>query len=194
VNELDDTTWEERPPGDSARLRQLGMWLFLAALTMLFAAGMLGYVLIRARAGGPPAGSIRLPAGLWVSTVIIVTSSLCIQQAVQAARTGTPTQLRRWLSATWMLALGFLAVQIPCMVILLKSHKGLPLYGLLFFLILLHAAHVLGGLVALGAVSIGSARAASAAARFGAVKRTAMYWHFLDGVWIVMFAVFLASR
>jgi heme/copper-type cytochrome/quinol oxidase subunit 3 len=69
-------------------------------------------------------------------------------------------------------------------------------YGLIFFLILLHALHVLGGMVTLTHVTVKAHRGAYERVGVGhdPIRLTALYWHFLDGVWIVMFGVLYLLR
>jgi heme/copper-type cytochrome/quinol oxidase subunit 3 len=63
----------------------------------------------------------------------------------------------------------------------------LHLYGLIFFLILVHALHVVGGLVGLSVTTAHALQGRYDHERYGGVKHAAMYWHFLDAVWLVMY-------
>ncbi|MCZ6542722.1 MAG: cytochrome c oxidase subunit 3, partial [Planctomycetota bacterium] len=54
-----------------------------------------------------------------------------------------------------------------------------------------HALHVIGGLIPLAAVTIRSFRNRYSSTDHAAVRYCAMYWHFLDGVWIVLFATLM---
>ncbi len=68
------------------------------------------------------------------------------------------------------------------------------LYGLIFFMIMLHALHVVGGFVALVRVVDGAARRRYHHEQFHPVRQLAMYWHFLDGVWVIMFSMLLITQ
>jgi cytochrome c oxidase subunit III len=173
---------------------RLGMSLFLVALGMLFAASMVGYLVVRLRAPAwPPAGSPRLPAGLWISTVILVTSSVTMYLASRAARQERPRALHRLLLATGSLGLAFLISQILNWVRLI-SGADLPaqsnLYAFTFYMLTgLHGAHVVGGLVPMGIVSVRAGRGRYTARSHEGVHLLSMYWHFLDVVWLVMFVL-----
>ena len=65
------------------------------------------------------------------------------------------------------------------------------MYGLVFFLILVHALHVVGGIVALGIVTFRARRRKYDHENYMGVQFAARYWHFLDVVWIGMFTMFL---
>ena len=62
-------------------------------------------------------------------------------------------------------------------------------YFLFYFLTGLHAAHVIGGMVALAIVTANAFRGRYTATRAAGVGHCAAYWHFLDVVWLVMVAV-----
>ena len=79
----------------------LGMAFFLASLTVLFLASLVGYLVVRSRADvWPPPGSPALPPGLWVSTAIILASSATAHLAVVGIRKGNQIRLLVGLLAT----------------------------------------------------------------------------------------------
>src|SRR5690349_1409137 len=135
-----------RFPQVPASAATMGMWLFLAALFMLFAAGLLGFVVIR-NTGNNSEQHFHLPPILWLSTALVLGVSFMIARALASIRRERRPAFLRWVRASLVLGLGFLLVQAPAMVLLLWQHRGLrtrgmALYGLLFFLILVHALHV----------------------------------------------------
>jgi cytochrome c oxidase subunit III len=179
------------------RASAIGMYLFLAALFMLFAAGILAYVIIRlAISNKYPELAVVIPKALWISTTIVVVASLTIQFAVGELRREHQAKFRRWLLLTMLLAIAFVIVQAPSMVTLLGEQRKLAkqhlaLYGLVFVLILVHAAHVIGGIVSMAWTSRQARRGAYDHENYHPVARVALYWHFLDVVWLVMFFTFL---
>ena len=193
------------PEHDPARIApvelsigKLGMRLLIASLAMLFAASITGYIVVRTRAEvWPPAGMPALPSGLWLSTVLIVLSSVTMAWAVGGIRRDRQQPLRVGLLLTLLLGLGFLANQTVNWFSLVAAdvRPGANLYAFTFFVLTwLHALHVVGGLVPLGLVTARAWRGAYSAPFHPGVEYTAMYWHFLDVVWLVLFAVlFLGS-
>lgn len=178
-----------------------GLKLFLASLSVLFGAGLVAYLVIRASAArrGLEFGSLHMPGMLWLSTGIMVVSSLTVHQALRAIRNGRQGAFRRAMVVTAILGLAFLTVQAPSLYRLALSHEAARaqnvfLYGLVLMLIALHAAHVIGGLVPLGVVTGRSLKGRYHADRHEGVKYCALYWHFLDVVWLIMFGtLFLAG-
>lgn len=199
------------------------MWLFLSSLAMLFLASMVGYVFIRVM-GDSPSGSIRLPASLWVSTLMMLASSVTMHWALSAIRREKQALFRTYLTATIVFAGVFVAIQTPAMGQLLTEHKAataayieqqknqqpavanpssnadevipgsrsMPFYGLVMVLILIHALHVVGGMIALGIVAYNGYQGRYDHEHYTGVNNCVLYWHFLDVVWIVMFTVISA--
>lgn len=184
--------WESVPGAG-----RLGMFFFIASLSMLFAASLIGYLAVRLRhESWPPAGMPRLPAGLWFSTLIIVLSSAAIQQALRRIRAGDTAGLRKWLWITNGLGYLFLISQTVnwTQLILIRVTASVNLYAFTFFMLTgLHALHVLGGLIELGLVTRKAHRGIYTVAYHPGVEYSAIYWHFLDVVWIIMFTLLVIA-
>lgn len=153
-------------------------------------------------------GLLSLPFSL-TNTVVLVLSSVTCQMGVFAAerfqprRTGSVLNLARWGMNEWMVLtylMGsfFVAGQITEYVILVR--EGLTIasspYGSVFFMATgFHGLHVTGGLIAFLFV-LGRSFAAK---RFGHHEAStaivvSYYWHFVDAVWIALFAVIYLIR
>lgn len=190
-----DNTIQLTEEQKQTRTGRFGMWLFLAALTMLFAACVLGYVIIRLRVShNLPMGKIHLPSVLWISTLAIMLSSLTIERACGFLTRNNFASFKQQLIWTDMLTAVFLATQIPGMVMLLKTHQrlienGVAMYGMVFMVILLHALHVLGGIVPLVLINKHALTTGYTDKTFLPVRLLAMYWHFLGVVWIILFTL-----
>lgn len=174
------------------------MKVFLASLGVLFAASLVGFFVIRIKAG--PAWSEEvppLPRLLWLSTAVIIASSFSMSAALNRARSGHSG--RFLLSATAVLGLLFLGVQAACWSNWLGHARALwfPLesmrYALAGFFILtgLHALHVIGGVIPLTILTLNACRGRYATPQVSAIHYVTMYWHFLGAVWIVLFATLL---
>lgn len=191
---VDDRTRFPQVPASTATI---GLWLFLAALFMLFAAGLLGYVLFR----NFPVNArqhVQLPRIFWLSTALVLGVSVALARAVGKLRRERRGAFLAWVRAALVMGLGFLAVQAPALAMLLARHARLKqhhiaLYGLLFFLVLIHALHILGGMVALVVVDVRGRRGVYDHEHYLPVRHAALYWHFLDAVWLAMFFTFLAT-
>lgn len=192
----DDRTPERYSPAPPS-LGTFGMVVFLFALGVLFTASLVAYLFIRARAAAwPPPGSPPLPAGLWASTGIILLCSVSIHTALRSVRRDRQGTLLGALLITLLLGLVFLVSQAVNWYWLMAIQGGVrnSLYLYTFYCLTgLHALHVIGGLALLVVVSAKAATGRYSPAFYPGVRYAAMYWHFLDVVWLVMFVlIFLA--
>jgi cytochrome c oxidase subunit 3 len=182
---------KENPPGTGL----LGLWILLLSLSVLFAASVVGYLAVRLRAPvWPPPGMPGLPPGLWASTAVLVACSVFLHRAVRSARTDRQDALRRSLAIAFALGILFLLLQAAnwMQLIAREMTPRSGLYGFTFFVLTgLHAAHVIGGLISLAIVARRAFRGRYSSFFHSGVGYCALYWHFLDGVWIVLFVVLL---
>ncbi len=178
---------------------RFGMRLFLLSLAVLFAACVIGYAVIRWQAQAEEVPDLPpLPAGLWLSTLLLVASSGTIQWALPGARDGRTSHLQLGLLVTTGLGLGFLAVQAYCWVTLAGPLAATltdlqKLYVLTSFYVLtgIHALHVIGGLIPLVVVTSRARRGRYSADDHAGVQYCTTYGHFLDGVWLILFATLM---
>lgn len=175
----------------------LGMLIFLASWAMMFAALFFAYGAVRFHAiQWPPPGVAGLPRDLpFVNTVLIVASSVTMQLGVSRIEKGKPLELSAALLVTLLLGLLFTALQFVLWrrIWLSGLRPDSGTYGSVFYaLTVFHCLHVLVGLGALAALLGRSLQGHYSAPRHLAVKLWAMYWHFVDAVWLVIFvSVFL---
>jgi cytochrome c oxidase subunit 3 len=173
----------------------MGMVLFVAGEAMFFAALFATYFSIRAAAPTWPPKSIgtpELPIPA-ILTAILVSSSVVLQLGVGAARRGRIAAFERLLGLTILLGLGFLALQAYDYSQLTFGIKD-GIYPSLFYVMTgLHMAHVVGGVVLLSIVGGQAATRQISSVRHESVEAAAIYWHFVDVVWIGLFTVYYVA-
>ncbi|HZM01367.1 MAG TPA: cytochrome c oxidase subunit 3 [Planctomycetota bacterium] len=169
----------------------LGMAIFIGSWTMAFATLFISFLFLRQREPvwppvGVPLPSLPLAAA---GTGVLLLSSGALHLALRRARAGADGLLPLWLAA---LGLGctFAALQTRLWLDVWNAgfHADAGQYfGLFYLLTWFHAAHVLCGLVALAAVGAGIARGRVGAQRLAPAIGTALFWHFVDAIWVVLF-------
>jgi cytochrome c oxidase subunit III len=178
---------------------RIGMWVALAGVTMMFTALTSAYI-VRANTSNDWR-PIAMPRLLWLSTGLIVASSLTFEIARRALKSGKNALYNRWLMLTVMLGLGFLATQ-------LFAWRQLVAQGIYmasnphssFFYVLTgaHALHLLGGILGLDYLLLRSRRAVledhGEEKRVAMASSVALYWHFMDGLWIYLFLLLFLWR
>jgi cytochrome c oxidase subunit 3 len=171
----------EDPSKPAPGVLKLGVWIACASITAFFAALVIAYYWRRATPGfWDP---IPLPKMLWLSTGIILASSAVFEAAHRTYRRGRHALAARLLLVTACLGCAFLVSQISSWRILVANGAYLTNnpYSSFFYLFTgLHAAHLLGGLVAMGFVLLRKTRRE-------VVEAVAHYWHFLGVLWIALF-------
>lgn len=187
---------ESASAGDTPRVDvgPMGMYLFIASLGMLFAGSIAIYLVLRSQnQPWPPPGFPTLPRVLWGSTLAILLTSATIQSALGAIRRGELGVTQRALAATFLLGLTFLALQSAAWYDVAQQIARTQLSGqfikLFYVLTALHAVHVLGGLGPLVVVIRRAFAGRYSAAYHPGIRYSAIYWHFLDAVWCVLFVV-----
>ena len=181
-------------PGSPSPL-SVGVVVWLASELMFFAGLFAAYFTIRAGASRWPPEGVELPtARTALATLVLVSSSLTMHRAVVAAGRDNRRQAVRWLGLTVVLGLVFLANQAweyaeaPFSI---SSHA----YGTAFYLMTgFHGLHVIGGLLFMGAVAGVIGGSGSRAPAGETVEVCGYYWHFVDVVWVAMFATLYLLR
>lgn len=181
---------DARSPG------RLGMVLVVATEASFFAYLLFAYFYLASMAHGawPPGGAPSLQLAL-PNTVILIVSSGTIWWGEAGIRKGNQMQLRLGLLVTLILGIIFLGLQV-----LEYSRKTFTpassAYGSLFFTITgFHGAHVFAGLLMNVVIQVRAWLGHFTARRHLAVSNIVLYWHFVDVVWIVVFAsLYLSPR
>jgi heme/copper-type cytochrome/quinol oxidase subunit 3 len=171
----------------------LGMWLFLASEVMLFGGLFSAYVLLRSGATGWPRGAdvLNVPLG-GVNTVILLGTSAMFVMARRAALRQEIGRARALLAAIGALAFLFLAIKA----FEYNAEIGQGIYpatstfaAVYYLLTSIHALHIVGGAIANFYLAAAGLRSTGGdAARFAnRLSACALYWYFVDVVWLCIF-------
>ncbi|HEY0079725.1 MAG TPA: cytochrome c oxidase subunit 3 [Pyrinomonadaceae bacterium] len=188
-----------RRESDAAERYRIGMWVALASIVMLFTALTSAYIV---RSGiSNDWRPLALPPFLWVSTALIVASSLLIETGRRKARSGDIKAARTRLFLTLLLGLGFIASQLLVWRQLVAEGvylKSNPHSSFFYVLTGLHGLHVLGGIVGLNYLLLRARRETGGTEaernRLSAIDSVTLYWHFMDGLWIYLLVLLFLWR
>lgn len=174
--------------------KKIGMWLFIASDCMFFGA-LIGTYLVyagKSTVGPYPQDLFDIPLTT-LSTFILLMSSLAVALAVHAAQKGERKKMQLWLLVTVLMGLTFLGFQVYEFNHFINAGLTLRtnLFGTTFYVLTgTHGVHVALGVLWLALLYLTSL--------FGDkgkrvnpvnVEIAGLYWHFVDIVWIVVFAV-----
>lgn len=176
----------------------LGMVIFIASETMFFAGLFAAYYSLRSlTVPWPPRGVTFTPVEMGaasVATVVLVASSLPAHLSMLSLRRHNFEAMRRWVLLTIVMGVLFLSWKVhewSTAVFSLSSHA----YGTIFFSLTgFHALHMAVGLVLLSAVSVRVSQGAYRGGDHAGPEAAVYYWHFVDAVWIGVFASIYVVR
>ena len=169
----------------------MGLMVVLATVTMLFSAFVSAVLVRRSGADWEP---LRVPPVLWYNTVALVVSSLFVESSRRALRDGRLDLAVRQLGIgaglglVFVIGQAFAWFQLAAWGLALRSG---PHVAFFYVLSVLHALHLTAGLAALGWTLRRLASGAYSPARHRGLTHAAVFWHFLGGTWLYLFAALL---
>ncbi len=175
----------------SKKLR-VAMWFLLLVVLMTFGGLIAAYVVISTN-GVLEWKPFDLPVQVWISTALILASSVSYKLAQRALNSDDQKKSKKWLLATTILGGAFISSQILLWLVLFRRGvyvQSNPYAGFFYILTAVHAAHVLGGIIALGNVVLRTWHETSSdeelSERKNIVKSVGWYWHFMDALWLLL--------
>lgn len=188
---------------------KFALWVAMGSIAMMFA-GLTSAYVVKQAAGNWR--SYQLPVVFWVSTLVILLSSLTIVMGLKAFRNREMPKYKTLVTTTLLLGLAFGVLQFvgfyqlysePQQLILNGEVQnqmapvtvsGNPAESFLFVITGLHLLHILGGIIALAIVFFKAFRKRVKVYNTTGLEIVAAYWHFVDVLWIYLFVFFLANQ
>jgi cytochrome c oxidase subunit 3 len=165
------------------------MWIAIGSLCMMFAGLTSAYIVKKSQDN---VIEVSLPSIFWISTVVILFSSLTMQIAVKSIKAKEMQRYRLMLGFTALLGVVFALLQVYGFKYL--QNHGVKLVGrnsnpgasFLLVIIGLHALHVLGGVIGLIIMYLKVYFSKIRNYSSVPVEVMATYWHFVDVLWIYL--------
>jgi cytochrome c oxidase subunit III len=170
-----------------------GMTVALGGMLMFFMALVSAYIV---RKGFPNSDwrSLNVPRILWLNTLILIASGITLERSRNHLARGDEEGFRHWWGVTAILGVFFLAGQAVAWWQLRAAGVYLatnPSSSFFYVFTATHALHLMGGIGGLLAVLVRDTRRLT---RDTASEVVAMYWHFMDGLWVFLFLLLLLGR
>jgi cytochrome c oxidase subunit III len=191
--------------------RKLAIWTFIGSECMFFATLISNYLVNKGKSlvgpfaheawKDPATGQVMEPIIeiplVTVGTALLLFSSLFIVLALYGAQKGNRKMLVGWLGATLFCGIFFVGMQVYEFTHFV--HKGLTLsrnmFGASFFVLTgFHGTHVTIGVIWLLTMFVLALKGKLPPERSVNLEMAALYWHFVDVVWIVIFPVVYLIR
>ncbi len=171
------------------------LWLAIGSIVMLFAAFTSAYMV---RKGDGNWIELYIPVKFYYSTACILISSITLNWALLSVKKDNQKNLVNALLLTFIFGLAFVYFQFSSWADLI-SHNiyfsgGNASGSYLYALSGLHLAHLLGGIIGLIVVLIKAVLKKYSSENIHGIQLCAIYWHFLDFLWIYLFLFLLLIR
>ena len=173
--------------------RKVAIWTFIGSECMFFASLIATYLVYHGRSvSGPTAGeTLEIPL-VTGGTAVLLFSSFFVVMALNGAQRGNRRSLLFWLSATVLAGLSFVGMQVYEFSHFV--HEGVTiksnLFGATFYTLTgFHGTHVSIGVLWLITLLILAFRGKITPEKAINLEIAALYWHFVDVVWVVIFPV-----
>lgn len=170
---------------------KVGLRMFLAVVTVLFSLLVVAY---SDRMGLADWRPMPEPWLLWLNTAMLILSSVAFHWAWVSARRGQRNGMRVDLLAAGGFAFAFLVGQLlVCQQLAALGYFAAtnPAVAFFYLVTVLHALHLLGGMVVWGRTTAMVWRGVEVDKVRLSVELCAVYWHFLLLVWLVIFGLLL---
>jgi cytochrome c oxidase subunit III len=177
-------------PVDKSRI----LTAFLLLVVLMTFGGLMGAYVVVATNKALEWRPFELPLQIWISTLLIAVSSITYELGRRAVDRRDTMATRRWMVITAALGGIFIASQLVVWILLVSRGfymRGNPYAGFFYILTAAHAVHVIGGIIALGAALLRSWHPARSESeqnyRENLTRSVGWYWHFMGGLWVMLF-------
>ncbi|WP_439861470.1 cytochrome c oxidase subunit 3 [Pseudomonas sp. MBLB4136] len=183
-----------------ARTARVGLRLFLAVVSSLFLLFLIAFI-VRSQVPDwqpltEPLAPLAQPWQLWLNSAFLLAASIALQWARVAVGRGQAAATSLGFGLGGLFALAFLVGQLWVWQQFAAWGYGVagnPANSFFFLLTGLHGLHLLGGLVAWGRTLGKMLRRAPARQLQSSVELCAIYWHYLLGLWLLLFALLTST-
>lgn len=172
------------------RTKKMLLWFAMISFIMVFAGLTSAYIVSKSRPDWQP---ITIPTPFFISTIVILASSLTYFLTIRFTKQDNRQMATIFLITTFILGLAFVYFQF-------EGYKSLTQQGLFptgptstintsffFAIVFIHFLHLFGGLISMLVVIYNNSKQRYNATETLGLELSAMFWHFLDFLWIYLF-------
>jgi cytochrome c oxidase subunit 3 len=178
------------PQEKNERAKKMMLWFGIVSLIMAFAGWTSAYIVSSKRKDW--LDTIELPQAFFVSTAIIILSSITYILAKGAVKKDDQKKATTWLLVTLVLGIAFIVLQFFGFSQMLET--GYYFTGptsnikisYIFLIAFVHILHVVAGLISLLVVLYNQIRGKYTSTNFLGMQLGATFWHFLDVLWVYL--------
>lgn len=201
---------EEQVRSGKVHPKKFAMWIAITSIVMMFA-GLTSAYLVRQANGDWR--DYTMPSVFWISTIVIVASSLTLLFGKKQLKVGNVATYRAMMWVTLVLGIAFCVLQAYGFYLLYATPQDLIVNGVnlgeqrsvtvggnvsesfLFIIVGAHMIHIIGGIIALLILLLlGYWKRYNVQRLTLSTEILGAYWHFVDILWIYLFIFFLVNQ
>ena len=196
VSNLNIEKSQNSPPvggdrGNKIHPHKFTMWVAIGSIVMMFAGLTSAFIVKSNQTNWVP---VTIPKVFWISTAVIIISSITLQVALRSFKQREMNQYRMLIGTTLLLGVAFVVMQWLGFKDLWAQQitfKGSGAGQFLYVIFGLHAIHVIGGIIALIAIFIKAFIGKTKIYSSIPLEVMSVYWHFVDLLWIYLLVFFI---
>ena len=184
----------EEEQARKGRTYKMLLWFGMISICMIFAGLTSGFIVSKKRPDW--VADFNMPNSLVISTILILISSITFYFAKKAIKTGLNSKGMFFLILTLVLGFSFVFFQFNGFSELYKMQlvptgpSSTVSVSFLYAFVIVHVAHLFGGLISLLVVIYNHYKQKYNSAQTLGIELSAMYWHFMDFIWVYLFLFF----
>ncbi|WP_445719528.1 cytochrome c oxidase subunit 3 [Flavobacterium sp.] len=173
---------------------KLLLWFGMISICMIFAGLTSAYVVSKSRPDWLK--DFVLPSAFVISTLVMLVSSFTFYLALQATKKDNRSMATTFLLLTLALGIAFIVLQFKGFGQVIENgyfftgSESNVTTSFLYIAVLVHIAHLLGGVISLLVVIYNHYKQKYNSAQTLGIELSAMYWHFMDFIWVYLFLFF----
>ncbi|HEA29849.1 MAG TPA: heme-copper oxidase subunit III [Leeuwenhoekiella sp.] len=191
--------YTSQPEGEKIiRAKKMMLWFGIVGLSMMFAGLTSAYIVSKERKDW--LSDFQLPQAFYISTGLIILSSLTMIFAKRAIKSNAAAQAKLFLAATLVLGIAFVYMQfvgfdeIIANGYFFTGSESNVTTSFIYAFVITHIAHVVGGLIVLVVMFVNNFRGKYTAGNMLGISLGATFWHFVDILWVYLFVFLLFFR
>lgn len=182
---------------DKRKTRKPLLIISLISIVMLFIGFTSGYIVRKAEGNWM---DFDMPDAFYMSTAVIILSSISIHKSLAAAKNNSFAEVKRYLGITLTLGLAFTYLQflgwsqLHDIGVYFTGEKSNPAGSFVYVITLVHLVHLIAGLISIAVMYYNATRELYKQGETLGLELGVIFWHFLDGLWIYLFLFFILTR
>mgnify|MGYP006199005863 CR=1 FL=1 len=182
---------QQNPQHSVGRAKKMMLWFAIISMIMMFAGLTSAYVVSKSRPDWT--SDIELPSGFYWSTLVIILSSITLYLGKKSILAENRRNATLYLTSTVVLGSIFVILQFQSFAEIvswgyyLTGSESSITSSFIYVIVIAHLAHLAGGIIVLFVLIYNHFKQRYRPGQMLGLELGAIYWHFVDALWIYLF-------